>query len=387
MTPAARYAAAIDILDKMRGGEAAEKALTNWARSNRFAGSGDRHALRDIVFDVLRSKRSFAVLGGAEDGRGLVLGALRAAGVAPATVFTGEGYAPAALTEAELAAGSTPTGLAAVDCPDWLAEDLRASLGGGFAAVMTALQSRAPVFLRVNLRKADLSGAMDALARDGIETRPNQLAKTALEVLSNARKIQTSKAFLDGMVELQDAASQAIVEALPLHSARRVLDYCAGGGGKTLAMAAISNAAFFAHDIAQSRMKDLPARAKRAGVRVGFLETAVLAPQRFDLVLADAPCSGSGSWRRAPEAKWALTRDRLDALLQTQAEIMDSAARLVAKGGCFAYATCSLLQSENQGQVDAFLARNTGWAQAETRILTPLDGGDGFFVACLARVV
>ena len=388
MTPAARYAAAIIILDKVLAGEAAEKALTNWARGNRFAGSGDRHALRDIVFDVMRCKRSFGVRGGAETGRGLVLGALRAAGIAPGMMFTGQGYAPAALTQDEELAGTVPVGLAAFDCPDWLGPALQASLGDGFAPIMQALQSRAPVFLRVNLRKADVKSAMVALAKDGIETEPDPLATTALTVLTNPRKIQTSKAFLSGLVELQDAASQAIVEMLPLTSAARILDYCAGGGGKTLAMAALSNARFFAHDAAPNRMRDLPARAKRAGVRVDLIDTKTLATSEpFDLVLADAPCSGSGSWRRAPEAKWALTPERLETLHKTQAEIMDAASQLTRKGGVFAYATCSLLRSENQDQVAAFLARHEDWKVLESRVLTPEDGGDGFFIACLTKEV
>lgn len=384
MTPAARYAAAIVILDKVLAGEAAEKALTNWARGNRFAGSGDRHALRDIVFDVLRCKRSYGASGGAETGRGLVLGALRAAEIPPDTVFTGQGYAPAPLSEEEASAGSAPSGFAALDCPDWLAPSLQASLGDGFAPVMQALQTRAPVFLRVNLRKGDLAAAMATLASDGIETRPNALAATALEVLTNPRKVQISKAFLDGMVELQDAASQAIVDLLPLKTARRVLDYCAGGGGKTLAMAAVCDAQFFAHDIAPARMKDLPARAKRAGVVVKLLDGTPTQGD-FDLVLADAPCSGSGSWRRAPEAKWALTAERLETLHKTQAQIIDQASSLTRKGGTFAYATCSLLQSENQDQITAFLARTPGWSLLDSRVLTPLDGGDGFFVACMTR--
>jgi len=386
MTPAARFAAAIEVLDRIGGGLAAEKALTNWARGNRFAGSGDRYVLRDIVFDVLRCKRSFGALGGAETGRSLVLGALRAAGIAPDEVFTGQGYAPAVLTEAEIAGGVVPGGMAALDCPDWLAPALQASLGDGFEGVMQALQSRAPVFLRVNLRKSNAAASMAALAAEGIETRPHPLAQTSLEVLSNPRKIKTSKAFLDGLVELQDAASQAIVEALPLAGTKRVLDFCAGGGGKTLAMAAQSDAAFFAHDIAPARMKDVPARAKRAGVRVTVLEGRALAQAApFDLVLADAPCTGSGSWRRAPEAKWALTQQRLESLLETQCLIMDRARALVRPGGCFAYATCSLLQSENQDQVAAFLVRAREWRLLSSRSLTPLDGGDGFFIACFLR--
>lgn len=384
MTPAARHAAAIEILDKLLSGEAAEKALTNWARSNRFAGSGDRHAVRDIVFDALRCKRSYTSLGGAQTGRGLVLGALRATGVAPETVFTGAGYAPAALSAEESAAGLVPSGAAALDCPDWLVPELKRSLGTKFAPVMQRLQSRAPVFLRANLRKASPEAAMDALAQEGITTSPHPLARTALEVTENPRRVQGSKAFLSGLVELQDAASQAVVETLALTPHMRVLDYCAGGGGKSLAMAGGGDARFFAHDIAPGRMKDLPIRAKRAGVRIETLATAALQKaDGFDLVLADAPCSGSGSWRRAPEAKWALTPDRLAHLCQTQAEVMDAASALVRGDGIFAYATCSLLQMENEDQVTAFLGRNAGWTLLQQRVLTPLEGGDGFYIAVL----
>jgi 16S rRNA (cytosine967-C5)-methyltransferase len=388
MTPAARYAAAIDILDKILSGEAAEKALTNWARSNRFAGSGDRNALRDIVFDVLRCKRSFAGFGGAETGRGLVLGALRAAGIAPETVFGAAGYAPAALTDAEIEAGGTPAGLAALDCPDWLGPELRRSLGDDFEQVMLSLRSRAPLFLRVNGRKSTPKAAVRALAAEGILAQPHALAQTALEVVENPRKVQPSKCFQSGMVELQDAASQAIVEMLPLVPNQRVLDYCAGGGGKTLAMAGLCDARFFAHDISIARMKDIPARSKRAGVRVEVLSPSALTSSgSFDLVFADAPCSGSGSWRRAPEAKWALTADRLTELCAIQAEVMDKSSELVAQDGVFAYATCSLLKVENEDQVNAFLRRHPAWQLVAQKTLTPLDGGDGFYAATFKRIL
>ena len=387
MTPAARYAAAIEILDKTLSGEPAEKALTNWARFNRFAGSGDRHALRDIVFDALRCKRSYGCLGGALTGRGLVLGALRAAGIAPDSVFSGIGYAPAALSSEETVSGTKPTDLAALDCPDWLAPQLQRSLGEDFAPVMHLLQTRAPVFLRVNLRKTTRAAAADSLAREGIITQISPLAETALEVTENARKVQNSASFQTGLVELQDAASQAIVETLELAPQMRVLDYCAGGGGKSLAMAGLCDAQYFAHDIAPTRMKDLPLRAKRAGVVLKPLATNMLASfGGFDLVLADAPCSGSGSWRRAPEAKWSLNQNRLTELCRIQSEVMDKASALVAPGGSLAYATCSLLNAENDDQVQAFLNRNRNWKSLSGRVLTPLDGGDGFFVANLKRV-
>ncbi|MGO4908698.1 RsmB/NOP family class I SAM-dependent RNA methyltransferase [Pseudorhodobacter sp. W20_MBD10_FR17] len=387
MTPAARYAAAIEILDKMLAGTAAEKALTNWARSNRFAGSGDRYALRDIVFDVLRCKRSFACLGGAETGRGLILGALRSAGVAPETVFSSTGYAPAALTLDEAAARAAPSGFAALDCPDWLAPELQRSLGANFAPILRQLQSRAPVFLRVNLRLTTLEAGAQSLAKEGIATRPNTLAKTALEATENPRKVQNSTAFQTGLVELQDVASQAIVEMLPLSKDARVLDYCAGGGGKVLAMAGLCAARYFAHDIAPARMKDLPVRAKRAGVSVDILASSTLPKAgQFDLVFADAPCSGSGSWRRAPEAKWALTPDRLTALCDIQADVLAKASALVSKNGYLSYATCSLLQLENEDQINAFLAKSPGWALISQRAFTPLDGGDGFYIATLKKL-
>ena len=145
MTPAARLSAAIGILDRVLAGSPAEQALTNWARASRFAGSGDRHAVRDLVFDALRCRRSFAALGGGETGRGLILGGLRAAGATPETLFTGEGHAPAPVTEDD--AGHAPTAYEALDLPDWLAPDLSRDLGPDLVAVAQALQHRAPVFL------------------------------------------------------------------------------------------------------------------------------------------------------------------------------------------------------------------------------------------------
>ncbi|MDT8855697.1 RsmB/NOP family class I SAM-dependent RNA methyltransferase [Paracoccaceae bacterium Fryx2] len=387
MTPAARLSAAMAVLDRVLSGAPAEQALTNWGRGSRYAGSGDRHAVRDLVYDALRCRRSFAALGRAETGRGLILGGLRAAGTDVEGLFTGEGHAPAPLTAAESASADPLPELVALDCPDWLAPALRASLGADFAAVMAALRHRAPVFLRVNAAHGSRNEAAMALAAEAIATRPHPLAKSALEVNGNARKIQKSAAYLSGLVELQDAASQAIVEALPLVEGQRVLDYCAGGGGKTLAMGARAALTLFAHDADPGRMRDLPARAARAGLRPQILTAAEMAQQApFDLVLADVPCSGSGSWRRAPEAKWALTFERLAALCETQARVLDQVAGLVAPQGHLAYATCSLLDAENADQIAAFLARNPGWRQSSVLRLTPLDGGDGFFLSILTRI-
>ncbi len=383
MTPSARIAAAIEVLDAWLDGAPLERALTNWGRNHRFAGSKDRAAIRDHVFDAARCRRSFAALGGAESGRGLMIGALKARGEDPRGWFTGEGHAPAPLGSGE---GEGPV-LAALpeavrlDCPDWLEAPLRASLGDDFAPVMEALRHRAPVFLRANFARTSPEAARAALAEEGIETRPHPLSPTALEVTDGARRVQASAAFAAGLVELQDAASQAVVDLLPVGAGTRVLDFCAGGGGKSLGLAA-RGAQVTAHDVDPGRMRDLPARATRAGVQVGRL-----GPEggRFDLVLADAPCSGSGAWRRNPQGKWDLTPERLDELCAIQAGILDEITDHVAPGGQLAYATCSLLEAENGAQIEAFLARHPGWRCDFARRFTPLDGGDGFFLALLTR--
>ena len=389
MTPEARIAAAIPILDAVLGGQAAEQALTRWARGSRFAGSRDRAAVRDHVYDALRCRRSFAALGGAETGRGLMIGLLRAGGVAPESLFTGAGYGPGPLTAEE---GALPPDLTTLprgvrlDCPDWLLAHFDAALGDSADEVLARMRQRAPVCLRANARQGREAAAR-ALAAEGIETILIDESSFALEVVANAQKIKTSMAYFEGLVELQDLSPQRAVEALPLQDGMRVLDYCAGGGGKTLAMAARADLALTAHDAIPARMKDLPARATRAGIAVTQADTGALAKMApFDLVLTDVPCSGTGTWRRGPEAKWTLTPDRLADLLTLQAEILDRAARHVAPGGWLIYMTCSLLPRENRGQIDRFLDRNQGIALRHDRLYTPLDGGDGFYAAHLSRV-
>lgn len=381
MTPAARLSAAIVVLDRILAGAPVEQTLTNWGRGNRFAGSGDRHAIRDLVFDALRCQRSHAALGGGLTGRGLVLGGVRASGRDLAGLFTGEGHAPAAVQTDE--GGRVPDGAEALDVPDWLVAPLQTALGDTYSATMKAMRQRAPVFLRVNLARISRADAAERLAQEAIVARPHDLANTALQVTDNERKIQNSTLYLEGLVELQDASSQAVVAMLDLRPGARVLDYCAGGGGKTLAMAA-RGVAPDAHDISAARMKDLPDRASRAGARVQIVQDpARSAP--YDLILVDAPCSGSGSWRRDPQGKWALTAERLVALLRVQADILDRCLPLLHPLGVLAYATCSFLVEENEAQVRGFLARHPEFRATGSRRFSPLQGGDGFFVAMLTR--
>ena len=382
MTPGARVSAAITVLDRALAGDPVERVLTNWARGSRFAGSGDRATVRDLVYDALRCRHSFAALGGADTGRGLMLGHARSTGGDLASLFSGIGHAPAPVEASEV--GAAPSATLAMDLPEWLIPGLEAGLGADLAAVAKAMRSRAPVFLRVNLAKGTIPEALAALHAEGIEATPHPLARSALEVTAGARKVQTSAPYLSGLVEVQDVSSQAVVQALPLRDGMRVLDFCAGGGGKTLAMAGVARLDLTAHDAAPTRMRDLPERAKRAGVQVHMTDTpANRGP--FDLVLADAPCSGSGSWRRDPQGKWLLTPERLAALGAVQDSILDQTAPMVAIGGHLAYVTCSLLRVENADRTEAFLARTPGWHLAAEHRFTPLGGGDGFYLALLAR--
>ena len=382
MTPAARVQAAAEILDRIAAGTPAEQALLGWSRGARFAGSKDRAAVRDHVFDVLRRWRSTAALGGGETGRARMLGLLRQQEIDPDTLFTGARHAPEELDADERSAGEAPDGAVALGLPDWLSPLFESSLGSEAAVAAEALRHRAPVFLRVNILRTSRDAAQAALGEEDIVTRPYPLADTALEVLEGARRVARSRAFSEGLVELQDAASQAVVEALPLGPGMRVLDYCAGGGGKALAMAARLAGPVDAHDANTARMSDLPARAARAGAKIRR-EDKPRGP--YDLVLCDVPCTGSGSWRRAPEGKWRLTPEGLDRLRATQAEILREVAPLVSPGGTLAYATCSVLAPENGEQVDAFLSEHVGWSETLRRQFLPRDGGDGFFLSCLTR--
>ena len=386
MTPGARIAAAIEILETMNDGLAGEQALTRWARRSRFAGSKDRAAIRDHVFDVLRRRNEAIFLGKGTTGRALMLGLLRAQGTDPATLFTGEGHAPSPLTDAETAIPEPASDTATQwNLPPWLIDQFRISLGEDAERTALALQDRAPVGLRVNIAKIPVQSAARALDEEGIKTAQNPLCETALSVTEGARKIRNSKAFSDGLVELQDAASQAVVAALP--SGGKVLDYCAGGGGKSLALAMDPTRVVLAHDVDPARMRDLSPRAKRAGAVITQISTGALSNARFDTVLCDAPCSGSGAWRRAPEGKWTLTKDRLTELCAIQDDILIHAAGLVRPGGVLAYATCSVLRAENEDRIAAFTKNNPSWKLSFSQRFSIDDHGDGFFTAHLTREI
>lgn len=387
MTPAARVAAAIEVLDDIFGGEPAEKCLTRWARGNRYAGSKDRAAVRDIIFDVLRRKRSLSALGGSQTARGLLIGYLRGEGTDLGDVFGAGGYGPTALSEAEVsAARPLENDAETYDFPDWLWPVWQADLGVHAIPAAKVLQSRGPVTLRVNLRRSSQAGAIAALAEDGIVAVPVGGVSSALQVVENERRIKISKAFADGLVDLQDLASQEAVADLDIPKAARVLDYCAGGGGKALAIADRFDVSVFAHDISAARMADIPVRAARAQMKIEVLETDRLdgvAP--FDVVFVDAPCSGSGTWRRAPEAKWALSPDKLSSFNDLQSKVLATASQYAAADSTLIYATCSVLAVENRQVVDSFLAINPSWSLQRDFQRLPDAYGDGFYHAVLSK--
>ena len=384
MTPAARVAAAIDVLDTWRDGVAAERALTQWARKSRFAGSKDRAAVRDHVYDVLRCHDTAVAFGGGDSGRALMLGLLRSRGEEIGAYFSGVGYGPDPLTQDEIDFTPPPPGTWDWNMPDWLVNTLKASLGEKAKEAAGVLQGRAPITVRCNLRKSDMQSAIRQLAEDQISAVPNAIADTALTITNGARRLRNTPAYLDGSVELQDAASQAVVALLP--AGRHCLDYCAGGGGKALAIAAQKERNVYAHDENPDRMKDIAPRADRAGVTVTQIAGQELGQHApFGLVLCDVPCSGSGAWRRSPEGKWALTAERLAELQDIQLDVLNDAAALVADKGWLVYATCSILKPENEDAIARFLTLNSGWRCTFEKRFDVSSEGDGFYTAHLTR--
>ncbi len=389
MTPGARVAAAIEILDQVIAGAAAESVLTRWARGHRFAGSKDRAAIRDHVFDALRRLRTAGAAGGSMTGRGVMLGLMHLNGEDVVSLFDGVGHAPASLSPSEQQSLTNPveiSGAVLADIPDEVWPTWTESLAADSQKVAEVLQKRAPITVRVNTGLSNREDALKALREAGMDAFQNERAQTALTITEGARKLKNSPAYLGGLVEPQDASSQAVIELLELTEGAATLDYCAGGGGKALAMAAMG-AVVTAHDNNASRMKDIEARATRAKTRVSVVAPGQLRPtQLFDLVLCDVPCSGSGTWRRTPDAKWRFSQEHLKDLVRTQRDICQTALNFVKPKGQFAYITCSVFQQENQSNVD-WVCEEFEMEVLKSRQFLPDDLGDGLFVALLARKV
>ena len=383
MTPAARVQAAIEVIDDFLTGRSGEMALTAWARRSRYAGSGDRAAVRDHVYDALRHLRSYAACGGGMSGRPIMIAALRKQGVDPQGIFTGDRFAPETLSAKEQEPNEFTSEAERFDMPDWLWPIWCQDLADHAEQVADNLRQRAPVFLRVNIVRTTREAALRKLCDEGINTEVHPSVPTALKVIDGARKVAQSDSYKQGLVELQDASSQASVCALTSRIKGPVLDYCAGGGGKALALAAWLGKKVHAHDELVSRMKDLPVRARRAQADIVLKTTDQVQQTKYGLVFCDVPCSGSGAWRRDPSGKWRLDAGQLDNVLNRQFDILSNAADLVAPDGILLYATCSVLERENGQQIDLFLKQNSHWSLANSQQFLPDSNGDGFYFAIL----
>jgi 16S rRNA (cytosine967-C5)-methyltransferase len=431
MTPGARLAAAIEVIaDIETRRRPAGDALKDWGLSHRFAGSGDRAAIAGLVYDALRRRASSAHIMGEASPRAVALGMLRLERKLDADAIgalaNGGRFAPAPLSEGErarLAAADladAPPWVAG-DYPEWLDPYFAKVFGEERAAEGAALASRAPLDLRVNALKADRDKAVAALA--DLAPQPTRWSPVGLRIaLAAAAKnpaIHAERAFIKGLVEVQDEGSQLAALLAGAKPGEQVVDLCAGAGGKTLALAAAmeNRGQLYATDLDKRRLAPIHARLERAGVHNAQVRTpksvgnelADLAG-RVDLVLIDAPCTGTGAWRRNPDAKWRIRPGALEVRLKEQAEALDRAAALVKPGGRIAYVTCSVLAEENGEQVRGFLARHPGFVvtppaavagalgeraylfrravlmSEEGLLMTPRrTDTDGFFVSVMAR--
>lgn len=431
MTPAARISAAIEVLDDIIGRRRpASDALKDWGLSRRFAGSKDRAAIASLVYDALRRKASSAFVMGTETPRALVLGMLaRARGHSDreiAALCSGENHAPAPLDAEEAARLSS---LSLDGAPDWVRADVPEWLWSGFVATFgedavaegQALAERAPIDLRANRLKTGRARLMETLGH--LSPEPGRWSPDALRFQpgedGRGPSLQSEPGFFAGEFEIQDEGSQLVALLAGARPGDTVVDLCAGAGGKTLALAALmaNQGRLLATDLDSRRLAPLHERLARCGasnveIRIprsrGHDPLADLAGQ-VDLVLVDAPCTGSGTWRRNPDAKWRVRPGALAERIKDQAEVLERAARLAKPSGRIAYITCSVLPEENDAAVAAFLARHGGFAAVpvaeilhgaergdfgvladfSTRLGLQLSprrtGTDGFYLACLDR--
>jgi 16S rRNA (cytosine967-C5)-methyltransferase len=393
MTPSARVQAAIDLLEEIvvsarDGGAAADVLIQRYFKTRRYAGSKDRRAVRDLIYAAIRlcgerpASGRAAMLAVAQEDADL------------AALFDGSSHGPAPIVK-----GADPVADRGA-MPRWLTPYLAEMID---AAELLATLDRAPLDVRVNRLRGDVAEAQAALP----DAQPIPHIPQGLRLTEQA-KVEDLPAYQSGLIDIQDAGSQAIGLLCAAQPGQNIIDLCAGGGGKTLALAAdMANLGhIIAADINRARMQALPERAERAGAT--NIQLRLLNPKRemealgdvaaqADLVLIDAPCSGSGTWRRNPESRWRLTPDRIVKLAQEQTRLLRLGAALVRPGGHLVYAVCSLFDAEGRNQIKRFLLENSGWAvdgnihpalgrpHGDGSLLTPYhDGCDGFFMARLA---
>src|SRR6187399_1792989 len=432
MTPAARLSAAIELIETIDAQRVpAAKALKEWGTAHRYAGSGDRAAISGLIWDVLRRRASSAWLMDADTPRARMLGMLKLErgmdAEAIAALCDGGRFAPEPLTEAERTALTSRTledapAHVAGDYPEWLDAPLAAVFGDDRVAEATAMASRAPLDLRVNTLKAKREKVLASLKHLGAQDTPWSPIGLRIELGADARNpgIHAEEEFIKGGIEVQDEGSQLAALFSAAKPGEQVIDLCAGAGGKTLALAAMmqGKGRLIATDHDKRQLAPIYERLSRAGVHnadvrapKGPNDTLADIHASADLVLIDAPCTGTGTWRRNPDAKWRMRPGALEVRLKDQVTVLDRAAALAKPGGRIAYITCSVLPQENGEQVRAFLVRHPEfavvppeqtasvlWDKAEDFanaalqskegwLMTPRrTGTDGFFVSVLKKV-
>lgn len=404
MTPAARLQAAADILDQLSGTRAtAEAVLKSWGQTHRYAGSKDRRAIADRVYRCLRARQRLLWAMQADEryaGRALVLASLALIDGLPLAeieaLFNGQGYAPAPLSDEErcrLAEGEgdapawVKTGL-----PAFVVERFQAQFGDDWPAEATALMlPRAPIDLRVNGLRTTRDAMLETLRDEGLHPEATPFSAFGIRLPSepppNLIKLD---AYQNGLIEIQDEGSQLaafIAGSGLLPGAQKVVDFCAGGGGKTLALAQMmaGQGEIWACDVVEKRLRAIEPRLARAGQSAHFVhfsdpgDESLLEPlTNADLVLVDAPCSGSGTWRRHPEEAHRLSEDGVRRLHVLQVQILNRAAKCVKPGGRLVYVTCSVLDDENQESAQAFEAMHPEFEPLDVAALLA-DGAGVYF--------
>lgn len=384
MTPAARIASAIEVLADIEAHRRpAAEALKDWGLSHRFAGSKDRAAIASLVYDGLRKKASAVWIMGEETPRATMLGALKLARNMVeeniAKLCDGTKFAPSVLSNAERRAlqkaslDGAPAHIAG-DFPEWLEPALARAFGARLVDETRALAARAPIDIRTNTLKVERAALGPRLAHFGAAPTPHSPVGYRFPVDADGRgpALQATEEFVKGLFEIQDEGSQLVAAMAGAAPGMQVVDLCAGGGGKTLELAALMNnrGQIFSTDVDARRLAPIHERLSRAGAR----NVQVRTPKgrgdepltdlfgKIDLVLVDAPCTGVGTWRRNPDIKWRVRPGALEQRMKEQDEVLARAARLVRPGGRIAYVTCSVLAEENDNRIAAFLANNATYS-------------------------
>lgn len=403
MTPGARLAAAAEVLAEIFARKAAaDRTLSGWGKAHRFAGSKDRAAIAERVYACLRRRNECAFAMDDESPRALVLGSLAVVDMIEveriqALAIDGT-HSLGALTASECERLQTVRRATdpwiALNYPRWLHEDFKAAFGADLEREMAALNARAPLDLRVNTLKADRAAIIAELTVAGFQATARAVP-TAIRLADENAKITAQPAYTEGRIEIQDEASQRAVLFANASPGDTVIDLAAGAGGKSLAFAAAmqNQGHVIACDIDPGRLHHMAPRIVRAGATIVDVLGDPYGPvvttakgEGADLVFVDAPCSGTGTWRRNPESKWTLDPARMTTFRAAQTKLLDRAAELTKPTGRVVYAVCSILPAEGQAQVDAFAARHPDWRVTATQSLTPArDETDGFFVAMLER--